>query len=339
MESIDSWLSLIRPIFEKKSCNDFYKKTNLTKHHVSEIDLMSLSAALYENVPDRIKNYLLLIKKHKELIDRKLAENKRKFKNKRFVFLFCRHGHSTANYMGEVPATLYQEMDAPLSSEGIYHSLSLFNLYKKNKIVPDYVFASVLTRTQMTAVCQFQQKVIVAPYLKEVNCSNDLLNKCSDNLPLESPYEQYMRRTQGIIFLEPNIDYSLVVDNNFIYNDINRISGDINLFLLFLSDYIQEENTDIITIFIVTHCDVIKKFAKQFGDYESVKNNSTFSLNKKNEYGMSVEDFEILLSNIFNDSSLENYEFTKLSTDYDYNSVKSTITYDNNIIMSKYVVA
>lgn len=298
----------------KNDIDNFYRKTNYKKYHFLEHDLFTIHNILKKTcnkeIIERITSYIKLIDKQKELIDTKLKKN---IKNNRVYFYFCRHAYSNANHLSNEDYNIL-EIDAPLTSAGIEYSKNL-----KVNIKPDIVFSSVLSRSQMTSACLFKQKITVIPFIKEYNYTYDLLNKYYTNQPLMSPYTQYIRRFQGINHLNPDINYEHVTDHNYLYNDITRLSGNINLFLLFLDTFINLDSEK--TIFIVSHFDTMRHFGEQFNKIPEIKNNSIFTLNKKGEKGVELNELVDLL---FNEQSLSNYEFVKVNEDYDFDRTKYT---------------
>lgn len=313
---VNLWFSYLEKVYIKNDYNSFYKATELNQNYITKRDLSNLAEACYfASDIKHITKYFYAILNQKKIIDNKLINFKKQINDNRILIIFCRHGYSTANFIKDNKYKDYIDVDAPLTTSGLKHSLLLYDKFIKKNIIPDYIFTSVLVRTQITAICQFKKKIYVVPFLKEINSVNDYLNNNSSNLPLFSPKEQNIMRLQSIFYLQPNIDYSLINSN---YEDYHYLSGNINTFLLFLTDYINDFNKDL-TIIVMCHHDIIKEFALQFNiNLINIRNNSTFSLNKKNELGMSITDLFNLIESLFNNNKLENFTIDKVDETFDF---------------------
>lgn len=318
---VNLWFSYLENVYISCDYDSFYKNTNLNENYITKRDLFNIAVAFYNNYDIKhITKIFNAILKQKEIIENKLINLKKIISDNRILIIFCRHGYSTANYVNDKHNSIENyvidthEIDATLTTSGLEHSLSLYQKYIDKEINPDYIFTSILVRTQITAICQFRKKIYVVPFLKEINSVHDYLNKYSENLPLISPEEQQIRRLQSINFLKPEIDYKFINK----YEDYHLLSGNINYFLLFLIDYIINFDKNL-TIVVVCHHDVIKEFALQFGiNLNNIKNNSAFYFNKKNELGMSVTDLFNLIESLFYNKDLFNYTLEKVDEIFDF---------------------
>jgi len=221
-----------------------------------------------------------------------LPQQQEKLRNIRANVYLIRHGYSIANRstfedeekwfkskLGLIEKTY--EPDPSLTRTGMEQSK---NASKKIQS-PDYIFTSVLCRAQQTALFMFptEQKVIVAPYLKEKNNWVDgaLIN--SDNKPFQDIFTQYEKRHN--ILSEKDLgrlEYSKrVLKNKCEYNKESRDdSGSIKDFLeKFLFDFIKKNHANddkrVINIAIVCHGGLIKEF---LGIKEHVNNNAIYKV-------------------------------------------------------------
>ena len=209
------------------------------------------------------------------------------------IFLI-RHGYSIANrdttdnptkIKGLVGKTY--ECDPSLTKTGVEQSKDASRMIHDLK--PEYIFTSVLCRAQQTALFMFptEQKVIVAPYLKEENNYVDPLLKNSDNKPFADIFTQYEKRHN---FLSKEnlqrLQYSdgILNKDGCTYNNESRdISGSIKDFLeIFLYPFLKEKFVSKerftaernVKIAVVCHGNLIK----QFLGITKVCNNAVFKV-------------------------------------------------------------
>lgn len=194
-----------------------------------------------------------------------------------------RHGYSVANRMttkssdGRMPPLRnlllkMLEPDPSLTTTGIVQSQHAARY--ATRIKPDYIFASVLSRAQQTALLMFptEQPVIVAPYLKEKSNPLDQLLYVSDNKPFMDIITQQEKRHNTMSIADINrLRYSPeVVTKEGPYcmykrRDVYR-DGDIGDFLRdFLKGFLEEHEQEVkrkkkVRVAVVCHGNVLRSY-------------------------------------------------------------------------------